>query len=168
MAAMWRSARSGHPVKPNSSGRRHHSCSDLQQMRFVVKFGVVRSLATPRPSDAAWWGGVSGLPTIFAGEPPRRRPRPHEAWVGGTVGQEELARAPHQASEGNVLRQRCDARLFKPLPIEIIARRKVTPAFEPQNPSGRGTPASECNAMDASGPAALACCACSQHQACGG
>jgi hypothetical protein len=49
--------------------------------------------------------GGSGLPTIFAG-------------------------APYQASEGNVLRQRCDARGFKSLRIEIIARRKVAPAFE--------------------------------------
>jgi hypothetical protein len=31
-----------------------------------------------------------------------------------------------------VLRQRCDARRFKKSPIEIIARQKVAPAFEPQ------------------------------------
>jgi hypothetical protein len=31
-----------------------------------------------------------------------------------------------------VLRQRCDARGFTPPPIEILARRKVAPAFEPQ------------------------------------
>jgi hypothetical protein len=32
-----------------------------------------------------------------------------------------------------MLRERCDARVFKPLLIEIIARQKVAPAFEPQN-----------------------------------
>jgi hypothetical protein len=66
-----------------------------------------------------------------------------------------------------MLRWRCDARVFEPLLIEIIARQKVAPAFEPQKVSGRGPPASECNAMDASGPAALACCPCFQHEACG-
>ena len=30
-----------------------------------------------------------------------------------------------------------------------------------------GTPASQCKAMDASGPTALSCCACFQHEACG-
>ena len=29
-----------------------------------------------------------------------------------------------------MLRWRCDARVFRPLPIEIIARQKVAPAFE--------------------------------------
>ena len=56
---------------------------------------------------------------------------------------------------------------FQPLPIEIIARQKVAPAFEPQKVSGRMDPASECNAMDASGPTALSRCACFQHEACG-
>ena len=115
----------------------HHSCKNLQQIRIVIQFHAVRSLSTPRPSDASWWGGL-------------RAPG-----------------APYQASEGDLLRQRCDARSFTPLRIEIIARQKVAPAFEPQKVSGRMTPASECNAMDASGPAALACCACSQHEACG-
>ena len=31
-----------------------------------------------------------------------------------------------------MLRWRCDARVFRPLPIEIIARQKVASAFEPQ------------------------------------
>ena len=31
-----------------------------------------------------------------------------------------------------MLRRRCDARVLRPLPIEIIARQKVAPAFEPQ------------------------------------
>jgi hypothetical protein len=31
-----------------------------------------------------------------------------------------------------MLRRRCDVRGFKSLPIEIIARQKVAPAFEPQ------------------------------------
>jgi hypothetical protein len=66
-----------------------------------------------------------------------------------------------------MLRRRCDARVLRRLPIEIIARQKVAPAFEPQKASGRGPPASQCKAMDASGPSALSCCACSQHEACG-
>jgi hypothetical protein len=41
-----------------------------------------------------------------------------------------FAGAPNQASEGNVLRQRCDARGFQRSTIEIIARRRVAPAFE--------------------------------------
>jgi hypothetical protein len=98
----------------------------------------------------------------------QRCPRP---WTphggGGSRLTGIICRAPLQVSEGNVLRQRCDARGVKPLPIEIIARQKVAPAFEPQKVSRRTAPASECNAMDASGPAALACCACSQHEACG-
>ena len=36
----------------------------------------------------------------------------------------------------NLLRQRCDARGFEPLPIEIIAKRKVAPALEPQTGLG--------------------------------
>jgi hypothetical protein len=32
-----------------------------------------------------------------------------------------------------LLRWRCDARVCKPLLIEIIARQKVASAFEPQN-----------------------------------
>ena len=39
-----------------------------------------------------------------------------------------------------MLRWRCDAWVFKPLLIEIIARRKVAPAFEPQKVSGRMAP----------------------------
>ena len=75
----------------------------------------------PRPSDAPWWGGGWRFARKFAG-------------------------APFQASEGNVLRQRCDARGFTPLRIEIIAKRKVAPAFAatrgraeewPQHPSAK-------------------------------
>jgi hypothetical protein len=65
-----------------------------------------------------------------------------------------------------MLRWRCDARVLKPLLIEIIARQKVAPAFEPQKVSGRGAPAFECNAMDASGPAELSGCARFQHEGC--
>jgi hypothetical protein len=75
----------------------------------------VRSLGIPpRPRTAAWWGGCSS-PEKFAG-------------------------APYQASESHVLRQRCDACGFTLLPIEIIARRKVAPAFEPQRDRRAGSP----------------------------
>jgi hypothetical protein len=60
--------------------------------------------------------------------------------VGVAVRQKKFAGAPDQASESNVLRQRCDARGFKSLPIEIIARRKVAPAFEPQRDRRAGSP----------------------------
>jgi hypothetical protein len=39
-----------------------------------------------------------------------------------------------------MLRWRCDARSLRPLPIEIIARRKVALAFEPQKVSRRTAP----------------------------
>ena len=79
--------------------------SDVQHIYIVVQFKTVRSLDTPRPSDASWWGGLA-------------------------VCQQYLPGPQLQASEGNMLRQRCDARGFTPLPIENIARRKVAPAFE--------------------------------------
>jgi hypothetical protein len=47
-----------------------------------------------------------------------------------------------------LLRWRYDARVFKPLLIEIIPREKVAPTLEPQKVSRRTTPASKCNAMD--------------------
>src|ERR1700722_17872572 len=50
---------------------------------------------------------------------------------------------------------RCDARVLSPLPIEIIARQKVAPAFEPQKASGRGPPATPCYAMQSSCPRKL-------------
>jgi hypothetical protein len=84
-------------------------------MYIVVQFRAVRSLDIPPPPDPPWWGGFAVQPEKFAG-------------------------APHQASESNVLRQRCDARGFKSLPIEIIARRKVAPAFEPQRDRRAGSP----------------------------
>jgi hypothetical protein len=84
--------------------------------------------------------------------------------VGGAANQ-KICRLhlPFQASEN----KRCDAWVFKPLLIEIIARQKVAPAFEPQKVSRRTAPASQCKAMDASGPTALSCCPCFQHEACG-
>jgi hypothetical protein len=52
--------------------------------------------------------------------------------VGGRCEPEKLAGAPFSISTvRQLLRQRCDARGFTPLLIEIIARQKVAPAFEP-------------------------------------
>jgi hypothetical protein len=67
-------------------------------------------------------------------------PRPHEAWVGGAKRSPPGPSKPGEwcedllnlASRNIPLRQRCDARGFKPLRIEIIAKQKVAPAFEPQ------------------------------------
>jgi hypothetical protein len=39
-----------------------------------------------------------------------------------------------------MLRERCDARVFKPLLIEIIAGQKVTPAFEATEGEWKGGP----------------------------
>src|ERR1700733_8239606 len=77
-----------------------------------------RAEGGPRPPNTPRWGGVAV---------PRKSCR---------------ARFPI-SSVRQVLRPRCDARGFRPLPIEIIARRKVAPAFEPQKASGRGAPPPE-------------------------
>jgi hypothetical protein len=54
-----------------------------------------------------------------------------------------FAGAPNQASEGNVLRQRCDARGLKRSTIEIIARRMVAPAFAGKGAEERPPPPSD-------------------------
>jgi hypothetical protein len=60
--------------------------------------------------------------------------------VGGGCGSpRKFAGAPN-VSVSNVLRQRCDARGFNPLPIEILARRKVAPTFEPQKGARKNAP----------------------------
>jgi hypothetical protein len=87
-----------------------HSRNDLQQLHTVVEFSVVRSLDTPPP--------------------------PGHSMVGGARLTEKFTGASFSISSvRQLLRQRCDARGFKPLLIEIIAREKVAPAFEPQNRS---------------------------------
>ena len=62
--------------------------------------------------------------------------------VGGLQFARKFAGAPFSISsvKNRLLRQRCDARDFTPLPIEILARRKVTPAFEPQRHRRAGSP----------------------------
>src|SRR3984957_768639 len=55
--------------------------------------------------------------------------------VGGALRfARKFAGAPFSVSSvrKQSLRQRCDARGFKPLPIEIIAQRRVTPALSPK------------------------------------
>jgi hypothetical protein len=53
--------------------------------------------------------------------------------VGGVAAREKICRARFPISSvRQVLRQRCDTRGFRPLPIEIIAVQKVSPAFEAQ------------------------------------
>jgi hypothetical protein len=54
---------------------------------------------------------------------------------------EKFAGAPFSISGVGkpLLRQRCDAHGFTPLRIEIMAKQKVTPAFEPRNCRGRPT-----------------------------
>ena len=60
---------------------------------------------------------------------------------GGRGSPRKFAGAPYSISTvRQLLRQRCDARGFTPLPIEIIARRKAAPAFEPQKVSRRTAP----------------------------
>ena len=107
---------------------------------------------------------ITCLGSCRARSPP---PAPRAPHGGGRGSPKKSAGAPFSISSvRQLLRQRCDARGFTLRLIEIIARRKVAPAFEPQKVSGRTLPASQCNAMDASGPSALSCCACSQHEAC--
>ena len=132
------------PLTMAIAGRSNRSRRVILMIHYstVVMFEAVRSLAIPPP--------------------------PGHTRVGGRCGSPKTAGAPFSIqSEKQLLRQRCDARGFKPLPIEIIARRKVAPAFEPQKASGRGAPASQCKAMDASGPAELSRRPRLQHQGCG-
>jgi hypothetical protein len=72
----------------------------------------------------------------------RRPPALGHVIVGGVAVQQKICRAPFSISsvKNRLLRQRCDARDFTPLPIEILARRKVTPAFEPQRDRRAGSP----------------------------
>jgi hypothetical protein len=74
---------------------------------YVIQFDAVRSLGIPPPPGTAWWGG--------RGQP------------------ENLSAASSISGVGKrMLRWRCDARVCMPLLIEILARQKVAPAFEPQ------------------------------------
>ena len=62
-------------------------------------------------------------------------PRPRTQHGGGALRlTRKPAGAPFSISSGRkqLLRQRCEALGFTPLPIETIARGKVGPAFEPQ------------------------------------
>ena len=72
----------------------------------------------------------------------RTAPAPRTQHGGGRCGSpKKFAGAPFSISSvRQLLRQRCDARGFEPLPIEIIAKRRVAPAFEPQKASGRTAP----------------------------
>jgi hypothetical protein len=67
--------------------------------------------------------------------------------VGGLRFAGNFAWAPFQVTEGNVLRQRCDARGFTPLPIEIIARQKVARAFEAQKGEQKESPMGRLRAL---------------------
>src|SRR4029077_20741736 len=98
----------------------------MTRYHSVVQFEAVRSLAIPPPPDTAWWGGRGS---------PRKFCRPH---------------FPFHATVNIVATALRRAR-FQALQIEIFARQKVAQAFEPQQASGKGVPASKCNAMDASG-----------------
>jgi hypothetical protein len=113
----------------------------IQHIHIVVQFRAVRSLAIPPPSDAAWWGGVAVHPENLPGPQTSA-----SAMCCDSV-------AMRAVSTRCQLKSLQDERWRRPL-----SHRKAR---------GRTPPASECNAMDASGPAALACCACSQHEACG-
>jgi hypothetical protein len=69
---------------------------------------------SPRPSDAAWWGLL-----LFN----------QKIWRGPIF---------HFSRQTQLLRRRCDASASKPLPVEIIAKRKVAPAFEAGSNRRRG------------------------------
>ncbi len=133
-------------------------CCDGVAMRGFSSRCQLKSLR-----DERWRRPLSHRKRVEGGPP---RPPTHHG--GGRGEPENLPAAFSVSGVGKtMLRWRCDARVFKPLLIEIIARQKVAPAFEPQKVSRRTAPASECNAMDASGPAELSRCPCFQHEACG-
>jgi hypothetical protein len=68
--------------------------------------------------------------------------------VGGFAAHPENLPGPiFHSSVRQLLRQRCDAQVFKPLPIETIARQKVAPAFEPQKVSRRTAPGRACKVL---------------------
>jgi hypothetical protein len=103
--------------------------------------------------------------------------------VGGRREPEKFADFISRFNIGKAkLRQRCDGGVLTPPPIEIIARRKVAPAFVPQKlfwmdglarqddgKSGRetGTPDHKCKRLFGNlAPAAFSCLPRLQHQAC--
>ena len=122
----------------NSLGRRHSRYNTIWYCDLVLGREIARH--PPAPRDPPGWGGVAVRQIIW--------------------------RAHFSSSRRKNVATALRCAGAKPLPIEIIARQKVAPAFEPQKASGRGPPASQCNAMDASGPAALPCCLGFQHEAC--
>jgi hypothetical protein len=72
--------------------------------------------------------------TSFLGREVARHPPPPETpWWGGRREPEKFADFISRFNIGKAkLRQRCDGGVLTPPPIEIIARRKVAPAFEPK------------------------------------
>ena len=81
--------------------------------------------------------------------------------VGGSRLTQKICRGPFSISSvRQLLRQRCDALVFKPLPIEIIARQKVAPAFDPRNcrrwMTGQATSKDRARARE-TGPPGRAC-----------
>jgi hypothetical protein len=72
--------------------------------------------------------------TSFLGrEVARHPPAPRTRHGGGVAAHRKICRARFPISSvRQVLRPRCDARVFKRPAIEIIARQKVAPAFEPK------------------------------------
>ena len=125
------------------------------RLYVVSQFEAVGSLDTPPPRPghgmvggvAAHSGKSAGASitfqaskTIVATALRCVRPRPWAQHGGGVAAHLRNLLGPHfhcQASEKQLLRQRCDACGFNSLPVEIIARQKVAPAFEPQKLSWR-------------------------------
>jgi hypothetical protein len=70
-------------------------------------------------------------------------PTPNEAWWGHLRSPGKMLLGP---SQSNLLRQRCDARGFKPLAIEIIEGRKVALAFE-RTACESHSPGRQCNSL---------------------
>jgi hypothetical protein len=108
-----------------------------QEFRFTA---CLRSHAGPtiRKSPPSLFDTVSYCSSLLGREIARHPPAPRTHHGGGVRGSPRKFAAPFSISTvRQLLRQRCDARGFTPLPIEIIARQKVSPAFEPQKVSGR-------------------------------
>ena len=110
------------------SGRRHHPRNDLQHMYIVVQFQAVRSLAIPPDTACGGRGQLENLLAPFL----------------------TVSRVRKQ-----LLRRVSYARVFKPLPIEILARRKVAPPLSPEIVVGEWTGPGYIGILQDEGPAKI-------------
>jgi hypothetical protein len=85
--------------------------------------------------------GASSAGVATPGRRMASRPAPDAAWWGVALIQ-EICRGPivHFQRQKTIVATALRCGGFNPLPIEIIARRKVTPTFEPEKGERNGGP----------------------------